>query len=115
MFLSGVGGGKARPRGILYGEGARAGKPLYSDWRRQAWHGMYGDPHCGQTDTNECHTVADPGWVPRGPWRPPSPVQISHKKDGRQRRPHRKRFHVSWPPPTRPLDPMLHDDNDRHD
>ena len=37
---------------------------------------------------------------------PPSPVQISHKKDDRQRRPHR--FHVSWPPPpTWPLDPML--------
>ena len=35
----------------------------------------------------------------------PSPVQISHKKDGRQRRPHR--FHVSSPPPTRPLDPIL--------
>ena len=33
--------------------------------------------------------------VPRGPW-PPSPVEISHKKDGRQRRSHR--FHVSWPP-----------------
>ena len=32
---------------------------------------------CGQT-------VADPGGgVPRGPWPPPSPVQISHKKDGR--------------------------------
>ena len=28
---------------------------------------------------------------------PPSPVQISHKKDGRQRWPYR--FHVSWPPP----------------
>ena len=36
---------------------------------------------------------------------PPSPVQISHKKDGCQRRLHR--FHVSWAPPTRPLDPML--------
>ena len=38
--------------------------------------------------------VADPGGMPRGPCPPPSPVQISHKKDGRQRRPHR--FHVSW-------------------
>ena len=28
---------------------------------------------------------------------PPSPVKTSHKKDGRQRRPHR--FQVSWPPP----------------
>ena len=28
---------------------------------------------------------------------PSSPVQISHKKDGRQRRPHR--FHVSSAPP----------------
>ena len=28
---------------------------------------------------------------------PPSPVKIGHKKDGRQRRPHR--FHVSRPPP----------------
>ena len=41
-------------------------------------------------------TVADPGGVPRGPW-PPSPVQTSHKKDGRQRQTHR--FHVSLPPP----------------
>ena len=24
--------------------------------------------------------VADPGGVPRGPWPPPSPVEISHKK-----------------------------------
>ena len=48
--------------------------------------------------------VVDPGGGPRGPW-PPSPVETSHKKDGRQRQPHR--FHVSWPPPTRPLDPML--------
>ena len=41
-------------------------------------------------------TVADPEGVPRGPCPPPSPVQTSHKKDGRQRWPHR--FHVSWPP-----------------
>ena len=35
--------------------------------------------------------------VPRGPCPPPPrPVQISHNKDGRQRRPHR--FHVSCPP-----------------
>ena len=32
-----------------------------------------------------------------GAMAPPGPVKISHKKDGRQRRPHR--FHVSWPPP----------------
>ena len=31
---------------------------------------------------------------------PPSPVETSHKKDGRQRRPHR--FHVSCPPPPTP-------------
>ena len=44
--------------------------------------------------------VADPG-RPRGPW-PPSPVEISHKRDGHQRRPHR--FHVSCPtpPPAQP-------------
>ena len=38
---------------------------------------------------------------------PPGPVKISHKKDGRPRRPHR--FHVSapLPPLTRPLDPLL--------
>ena len=33
----------------------------------------------------------------RGPC-PPGPVKIGHKKDGRQRRPHR--FHVSRPPPN---------------
>ena len=50
-------------------------------------------------------TVADPGGGARGPC-PPGPVKIGHKKDGRQRRPHR--FHVSRPPPlTRPLDPLL--------
>ena len=48
------------------------------------------------TTTIDGSTVADPGGMPRGPC-PPSPVQTSHKKDGRQRRPHR--FHVSWPPP----------------
>ena len=31
---------------------------------------------------------------------PPGPVKIDHKKDGRQRRPHR--FHVSRPPPPYP-------------
>ena len=36
---------------------------------------------------------------------PHSPVKISHKKDGRRRQPYR--FHVSPPPPTRPLDPLL--------
>ena len=40
--------------------------------------------------------VADPGG-PRGPWPPPGPVKIGHKKDGHRRRPHR--FHVSRPPP----------------
>ena len=41
--------------------------------------------------------VADPGGGPRGPWPPPDPVKIGHKKDGHRRRPHR--FHVSRPPP----------------
>ena len=36
---------------------------------------------------------------------PPSPVKISHKKDGRRIQPHR--FHVFRPPPTRLLDPLL--------
>ena len=36
---------------------------------------------------------------------PPDPVKISHKKDGRQRQPHR--FHVSRLPLTWPLDPLL--------
>ena len=35
----------------------------------------------------------------------PGPVKIGHKKDGRQRRSHK--FHVSRPPLTRPLDPLL--------
>ena len=47
--------------------------------------------------------VADPGG-PEGAM-PPRPVKNSHKKDGCQRRPHR--FHVSHPPLTRPLDPLL--------
>ena len=42
----------------------------------------------------------------RGGHAPPGPVKIGHKKDGRQRWPHR--FHVSSAPPlTRPLDPLL--------
>ena len=37
---------------------------------------------------------------------PPGPVKIGHKKDGRQRQPHR--FHVSRPPPlSQSLDPLL--------
>ena len=40
-------------------------------------------------------TVVDPGGQGgHGP--PPGPVKINHKKDGRQRRPHR--FHISWAP-----------------
>ena len=51
------------------------------------------------------NAVADPEG-PRGPCPTLGPVKINHKKDGRQRRPHR--FHVSCPPPlTRPLDPLL--------
>ena len=49
-------------------------------------------------------TVADPGGA-EGAMAPPGPVKIGHKKDGCQRRLHR--FHVSWPPLTRPLDPLL--------
>ena len=45
----------------------------------------------------ETQSVADPGGGPSGPWPPPGPVKIGHKKDGRRRRPHR--FHVSRPPP----------------
>ena len=48
---------------------------------------------------------ADPGGGLRGPWPPPGLVKIGHKKDGRQRQPHR--FHVSRLPLTRPLDPLL--------
>ena len=51
-----------------------------------------------------CLPVADPGGVPRS-HAPPSPVQISHKEDGRQRRSHG--FHVSCPPPPGRCDPML--------
>ena len=41
----------------------------------------------------------------KGAMAPPGPVKIGHKKDGCQRRPHR--FHVSWPPLTQLLDPLL--------
>ena len=44
---------------------------------------------------------------------PPRPVEISHKKDGCQRQPHR--FHVSWPRPTWPLDPMLGKNDHQYD
>ena len=50
------------------------------------------------------YSVADPGRS-RGGHGPPGPVKIGHKKDGHRRRPHR--FHVSRPPLTRPLDPLL--------
>ena len=49
-------------------------------------------------------SVADPGGR-GGHDPPPSPVKISHKKDGCQIRP--QRFHVFRPPSTRPLDPLL--------
>ena len=58
------------------------------------------------------NTVADPGGGPRGPWHPPGPVKIGHKKDGRRRQPHR--FHVSRPPLTRPLDPLLEHQSNRN-
>ena len=41
----------------------------------------------------------------RGGHGPPGPVKIGHKKDGCRRQPHR--FHVSWPPLTQLLDPLL--------
>ena len=41
--------------------------------------------------------VVDPGGGAEGAMASPCPVKIGHKKDGRQRRPHR--FHVSRPPP----------------
>ena len=50
-------------------------------------------------------SVADPEGA-KGAMAPPGPVKIGHKKDGRQRRPHR--FHVSRPPLTRLLDPLLY-------
>ena len=45
--------------------------------------------------TSVALSVADPGGGEEVI--PPGPVKISHKKDIRQRRPHR--FHVSRPPP----------------
>ena len=59
-----------------------------------------------KSDSLAIATVADPGGG-RGGYGPPGPVKIGHKKDGRRRRLHR--FHVSWPPLTRPLDPLLSD------
>ena len=50
------------------------------------------------------NTVADPGGG-QGDHAPPQPCKKSNKKDGHQIRPHR--FHVSRPPPTRPLEPLL--------
>ena len=48
-------------------------------------------------------TVPDPGG--EGAMTHPTPVEISHKKDGLQRWP--PRFHFSHPPFTQPLDPLL--------
>ena len=53
--------------------------------------------------TNDNHFGAHPERI-RGEGGP-RPCKISHEKDGRQKWPHR--FHVSWPPLTRPLDPLL--------
>ena len=51
-------------------------------------------------------SVADPGGGGEGAMAPPpGPVKISHKKDGCRIRPHK--FHVSRPPSTRLLDPLL--------
>ena len=50
-----------------------------------------------ETIAEQILAVADPGGSRgRGGHGPPGPVKISHKKDGRQRRPHR--FYVSRPP-----------------
>ena len=62
------------------------------------WRGVRSQRPLLRSDSAKNRPVADPGG-PSGPW-PPSPVKISHKKDGRQRWPHR--FHVSWPPPPLP-------------
>ena len=62
-----------------------------------------GNSHrCAMTSAQCVGTVVDPGGA-KGAM-VPQPVEISQKKDGHQRWPHR--FHVSWPP-TQPLDPML--------
>ena len=50
-------------------------------------------------------SVADPGEAEGAMPPPPDPVKRSHKKDGRQRQPHR--FHVSRLPLTWPLDLLL--------
>ena len=61
--------------------------------------------HVGCFDfTKMRNAVADPGGG-QGGHGPPRPVKIGHKKDGCRRRAHR--FHVSRPPLTRPLDPLL--------
>ena len=58
---------------------------------------------CRGGSRDQVEAVADPGG--RGGHGPPGPVKIGHKKDGCQRWLHR--FHVSRPPLTRPLDPLL--------
>ena len=65
----------------------------------------------GQDNLARCQgTLADPGGQGAMlPSPPPGPVQINHKKDARQRQPHR--FHVSCPP-TRPLNPLLREIED---
>ena len=50
-------------------------------------------------------SVVDRGGGAEGAMPPPSPVKISHKKDGHQRGPHS--FHVSRPPPYPEMDPLL--------
>ena len=58
----------------------------------------------GRETTDLCGRLKGGG---KGAMPPPDPVKISHKKDGRQRWPHR--FHVSCLHLTRPLDPLLND------
>ena len=55
--------------------------------------------YCVVIRLTQC-SVADPGGPKGSCPPPPGPVNISHKKDLRQRRPHR--FHVSCPPPPLP-------------
>ena len=103
---------------VVFGEiwqNNRFGIPL-PDWRLP----LMGNPGyvaaIGLTLKVICHilifnflsSVADPGGAEGAMPPPPSPVQISHKKDGRQRQPHG--FHVSCPPS--PLYPATGSDAD---
>ena len=58
-----------------------------------------------RNDRGKSKLRSNPSDISSGSRGPPGPVKIGHKKDGRQRQLHR--FHVSRPPLTRPLDPLL--------